>query len=113
MVKHDNLDNVSKNTINWKSNNSSCLTINKTYKITCNNLYWQCLQTWFHLLSIQQIRFVNVLIVQKFVLLYSSDMHHLDNNAANLFSEEGIYVALICTLYFEHKTKYVAPNLAI
>ena len=49
----------------------------------------------------------------KYFLLYSSDIHHLDNKSANIFSEEGIYVALICTLCFEHKTKFVAPNLTI
>ena len=47
----------------------------------------------------------------KNVLLYSSDMHHLDNKSANLFSEEGIYVALICTLYFEHKNKICRTKL--
>ena len=38
-------------------------------------------------------------------------MHHLDNKSANLFSEAGIYVALICTLYFEHKNQICRTKL--
>jgi len=68
---------------------------NKTYKITCNNLNTD--NVFKH--GFIYFQFTNSFCKRfncaKKFLLYSSDMHHLDNKSANLFSEEGIYVALI------------------